>query len=112
MSPQPVHNADLQMMTEIGIVPGVLLCLILLLIFVRLLIGIGRTPPGPLQQAGKGVTLALVGLTVHFMFEPFINSLVSWSMIGLAEATALLLYVSPSARAVPTRCHVCCGARP
>ncbi len=112
MSPQPVHNAYLQMMTEIGIVPGVLLCLILLLIFVRLLIGIGRTPPGPLQQAGKGVMLALVGLTVHFMFEPFINSLVSWSMIGLAEATALLLYVSPSARAVPTHAASVAGPRP
>lgn len=99
VSPQPVHNAYLQMVTEIGIVPGVLLCMILLLIFVRLLIGVGRTPPGPLQKAGKGVMLALVGLGSHFMFEPFINSLVSWSVIGLAEATALLLYRSPSTRA-------------
>jgi hypothetical protein len=40
-----------------------------------------------------------MGLALHFMFEPFINSLVSWSIIGLAEAAALLLYHSDDRRA-------------
>jgi hypothetical protein len=93
VSPQPVHNAYMQMVTEIGVVPGVVLCLIFLFIVARLLIGVAHTRPGPLQQAGKGVLLAFLALLVHFMFEPFINSLVSWCVIGLAEATALLLYM-------------------
>lgn len=97
MSPQPVHNAYMQLITEIGVIPGVLLCVILLLVLARLLIGIGCQPDGPVKQSGKGVFLALIGLVFHFMFEPFINSLVSWSIIGLAEATALLLYATPIA---------------
>ena len=94
LSPQPVHNAYMQLITEIGVIPGVLLVLILALIFVRLLIGLRSMPPGPLLQSGKAVLLALTGLALHFMFEPFINSLVSWSIIGFAEATALLLYAN------------------
>ena len=93
VSPQPVHNAYMQMITEIGLVPGVVLCLIFLFIMARLLIGVAHTRPGSLQQAGKGVLLAFVALLVHFMFEPFINSLVSWCVVGLAEAAALLLYM-------------------
>ena len=102
VSPQPVHNAYLQMVTEIGIVPGLLLCLMLLLVALRLLLGTVQTPAGPLRQAGLGMLLALTGLLVHFQFEPFINSLVSWSIIGLAEATALLLYRSRTDRLAPT----------
>lgn len=96
LSPQPVHNAYMQMTTEIGVVPGVLLCLILLLILCRLLIGTAATPVGRVRQAGQGVLLGFMALAVHFLFEPFINSLVSWSIIGLAEAAALLLYVRRS----------------
>lgn len=92
LSPQPVHNAYMQLVTEIGVIPGVLLVGMLLLIFVRLLIGVGRLPPGELKQAGRGVLLALAALMFHFMFEPFINSLVSWCIIGFAEASALLFY--------------------
>lgn len=97
LSPQPVHNAYMQLITEIGLIPGVLLGLMLITIFMRILIGLGRLPEGPLKQSGKGVFLALIGVMFHFMFEPFINSLVSWSIIGLAEATALLLYTYPLA---------------
>lgn len=93
ISPQPVHNAYMQLVTEIGLVPGALLLLIMLLIFVRLLVGLGNTPEGPVRQCGKGIFLAFTGLIFHFMFEPFINSLVSWSIIGLAEATALILTI-------------------
>lgn len=93
VSPQPVHNAYFQLITEIGIVPGVVLCLIFFFILARLVLGVVNTAPGPLQQAGKGMLLAFMALVVHFMFEPFINSLVSWCVIGLAEATALLLYL-------------------
>jgi O-antigen ligase len=91
LSPQPVHNAYLQLVTEIGILPGVLLLLVFGLIAARLLIGIAAIEPGPLKQAANGVLLAFIALSVHFLFEPFINSLVSWSVIGLAEATALLI---------------------
>ena len=96
LSPQPVHNAYMQLVTEIGVIPGALLLAIMLLIFVRMLIGLGRLPDGELKQSGKGILLAFIGLMFHFMFEPFINSLVSWSIIGLAEATALLLYTRPT----------------
>lgn len=92
LSPQPVHNAYMQLVTEIGVAPGVLLGLILALIYLRLLIGLRNLPAGPLLQSGKAVLLAFTGLLLHFMFEPFINSLVSWSIIGFAEATAFLLY--------------------
>lgn len=97
LSPQPVHNAYMQLITEIGVIPGVLLVVILALIYMRLLIGLRNMPSGPLLQSGKAVLLAFTGLVLHFMFEPFINSLVSWSIIGFAEATALLLY-SPAQR--------------
>ncbi|UUX94807.1 O-antigen ligase [Aquabacterium sp. J223] len=99
LSPQPVHNAYLQLATEIGLLPAALLCLILLGIFVRLVIGLRQTPPSDATKAGKGILLGLMGLALHFMFEPFINSLVSWSIIGLAEAAALLLYHSDERRA-------------
>lgn len=92
LSPQPVHNAYMQLVTEIGVLPGILLGLIFVLIYLRLLIGLRNMAPGPLLQCGKAVLLAFTGLILHFMFEPFINSLVSWSIIGFAEATALLLY--------------------
>lgn len=92
LSPQPVHNAYMQLVTEIGVAPGILLVLIFAFIFIRLLIGLRTLPPGPLLQSSKAVLLAFTALLLHFMFEPFINSLVSWSIIGFAEATAFLLY--------------------
>lgn len=102
MAPQPVHNAYMQMVTEIGIIPGIALCTILLLTLVRLLVGLSSTQDASMRQAGKGVFLALLGLSFHFLFEPFINSLVSWSIIGFAEAAALLL-CAPSTGAAPVR---------
>lgn len=91
VSPQPVHNAYLQMVTEIGVVAGCLLVLILLLVGVRLAIGVRWSRGTAERDSGKAVLLAFLSLTLHFSFEPFINSLVSWSLIGLAEATALIL---------------------
>ena len=91
-SPQPVHNAYMQLITEIGLIPGALLLLMLATIAARLLTGLLVLPPGPLKQCVKGILLAFIGLCFHFMFEPFINSLVSWWIIGLAEAAALLVY--------------------
>jgi len=108
LSPQPVHNAYMQLITEIGLIPGALLMLVLLMIAVRILVGLVAVPAGPLRQSVKGIFLAFIGLCLHFLFEPFINSLVSWSIIGVAEATALLLYTRgyaaqpfPSSTATP-----------
>jgi O-antigen ligase len=90
-APQPVHNAYLQLATEIGVIPGLLLCALLALIIVRLVIGIAGTRDRALRNAGKGALLAMLALGLHWLFEPFINSLVSWSIIGFAEAAALIL---------------------
>lgn len=94
VSPQPVHNAYFQLATEIGVIAGLLLIALLLLIMIRLIMaGLQQTDPAR-KNTLKGVALGFGALTTHFMFEPFIDSMVSWSYIGLAEATAMVLLVT------------------
>lgn len=93
VSPQPVHNAYFQLATEIGVIAGLLLIAMFLLILIRLVMaGLRQTDPVR-KSTLQGVALGFTALIIHFMFEPFIDSMVSWSFIGLAEATAMIMLV-------------------
>ncbi|HWI13349.1 MAG TPA: O-antigen ligase family protein [Burkholderiales bacterium] len=94
VSPQPVHNAFLQLASEIGLVGGVLLVALMVTVGARLATAVSRETDPRCKAMGKGVLVGYIALGAHFMFEPFINSMVSWAYIGLAEATAMVLLVS------------------
>ncbi len=87
----PVHNAILQVFTEVGVFAGLAYCFILGSLYVRLILLI-RRPLSPLQRAFvHALLLAHVELFIHVQMELMAYFSSVWLLMGLSEC-ALRVY--------------------
>jgi O-antigen ligase len=87
----PVHNAILQVFTEVGLFAGLTYCFILGSLYVRLIL-LMRRPLSPLQRAFvHALFLAHIELFIHSQMELMAYFSSVWLLIGLSEC-ALRVY--------------------
>lgn len=84
----PVHNAFLQMATELGIFGGLLFLGIVVFVLMRLALVL-RVDAGQEQWMFKGLLLGFVGIVVHMANEPMAYLGTLWLVIGVIEGAAI-----------------------
>ncbi len=87
----PVHNAYLQLASEIGVPGGLIFAALVALVIGGALAAAVRGGPGRAAPLAKGLFLGVSALGAHFLTEPFANNVISWSFLGLAAAASLAL---------------------
>ncbi|GEM_PF-2185982 len=87
----PVHNAFIQMATELGIIGGLLFLGIVLFVFIRLLALLHSNLPVEEKWIFKGFLLAWAAILVHMMTEPMAYEGTLWLILGLIEGSAIVM---------------------
>ena len=90
----PVHNAFVQMATELGIFGGLLYASIVVLVFARLAAAT-RTCEAQHRWIVKGMLLGWCGIIFHMMTEPMAYQATTWLVIGAIEAVLVALRAAP-----------------
>lgn len=92
----PIHNAYLQMMVDTGIIGGLLFLFFIIYLLATSAIFAAKFS-GTDKRLAKGVLLGMCALSVHFLFEPFYDNLISWMFMGFA-AVLPVIYSTRSQR--------------
>lgn len=87
----PIHNAYLQMAAEIGIMGGLIFALMVFYLVIRSGLLASRLREPEQKNWVKGLSLGMFILSIHFLSEPFYDSVISWMYMGLV-ASAIVSY--------------------
>lgn len=87
----PAHNSILQAASEVGLPAGVLTVGFIVILFVRLLRAIRRASDPWDEAALKGLTLGLLGASIHAQFDAFMYAKAVWLYLALVESALLIL---------------------
>lgn len=97
----PVHNAFLQMATELGVFGGLLFLGIVVFLFMRLALVL-RVNAGREQWIFKGLLLGFVGIVAHMSSEPMAYLGTLWLVIGVIEGAVItVLHTDGGGAATP-----------
>ncbi|MBX3235207.1 MAG: O-antigen ligase family protein [Nitrospiraceae bacterium] len=88
----PVHNAFMQMATELGIVGGVTYVFMVALMSVRLAIVLWGRLDQELKLIFKGMLLGWVALLGHLQTEPMAYESTFWVIMGVMEGAIIIVF--------------------
>lgn len=88
----PVHNAFMQMATELGIVGGLTYLFIIGFLSIRLVMVLRGPLEGELKYLFKGMLLGWCGLMGHLMTEPMAYEGTLWLILGIMEGSFLTVF--------------------
>lgn len=87
----PIHNTYMQIAAEIGIFGGTIFVVIVLYLTINIGILIRKLQDPELKNWMRGLFLGMIGLSLHFLVEPFYDNIISWLYMGLV-ASAIVIY--------------------
>lgn len=96
----PVHNAFVQMATELGIFGGLIFLGIVIFLVIRLL-AVLSSGVSEEQWIFKGFLLGLLAIIVHMLTEPMAYEGTLWLIFGLMEGSAMTILRENRAKRKP-----------
>ena len=86
-----VHNAYVQMASEIGLFGGLCFALLVPFAIYRLIRAVMAAQPGVEKRCLQGLLIALAAVGIHMMGEPFATEPVLWVYLAIVEGSILVM---------------------
>jgi hypothetical protein len=84
-----IHNAYVQGATDIGVIGG--LAFTAMIVYLAVSIGlVRRQMTGDARAYANGLFIAMIGIIVHLMVEPFYNNTSTWLIFGIVTAALIV----------------------